>query len=141
MKLIPFFSLLFVLLLGAQATSNKASSEGQPFVGQWHSTFEGKEFMHLAVRDTDPLSGHLKTGEIAVDSSGKVIFVAQAGDTDDYDIVSARVLGRRMFFHTKEEDGETTKYELHLQADGSALLTVQAEGVKVQPFVMTRARP
>ena len=46
-----------------------------------------------------------------------------------------------MFFQTKEEDGDLTKYEFALKPDGKAQLAVTAEGVKVQPFVLERARP
>ena len=140
MRFIPFTTLAFVLLLGAQATLNKAPTEARPFVGQWSATFEGKSFMKLDLRDSDPLSGLLKTGEIAVDSTGKVIFVAE-GEGDEYDLVAIKIIGNRMFFQTKEEDGEFTRYEFSLKPDGSAWLTVTAEGVKVQPFVMERARP
>ena len=75
-----------------------------------------------------------------MDSTGKVIFVAE-GDGDEYDLVAIKIIGNRMFFQTKEEDGEFTRYEFSLKPDGSAWLTVTAEGVKVQPFVMERARP
>ena len=96
--------------------------------------------MKLDLRDADPLSGRIKTGEIAVDSSGKLIYVAE-GDGDEYDLVGIRIVGNRMFFQTKEEDGDLTKYEFALKPDGKAQLAVTAEGVKVQPFVLERARP
>ena len=140
MRYLPFSALVFALLLGAQATSNKATSEARPFVGQWSASFEGRNFMKLDLRDADPLSGRIKTGEIAVDSSGKLIYVAE-GDGDEYDLVGIKIVGNRMFFQTKEEDGDLTKYEFALKPDGKAQLAVTAEGVKVQPFVLERARP
>ncbi len=136
MRFFSFATLLFVLLLRAQVQP-KAPAAARPFLGHWYSTFEGKNFMDIDLWDTDPLSGHVKTGDIEVNAAGKLIAV-QEGESDDYTLMDLKLVEGKLTFRTRDDDGDVTSFEMKLNPDGKAVLSIQVEGVAIQPLVLVR---
>lgn len=130
--------ILAAILLVAQLPA-QAPTDAKPYIGNWNAMWEGRPFMHLAIRNTNPLTGHIKTGDISVNGAGQLISV-QEGENDEYDLFDIRIADGKLRFRTRGEDGELALYEMKLTPNGKATLTIIVEGVAIQPLVLTRPR-
>ena len=136
MRFLSFATLLFTLFVVAQVQP-KAPVAARPFLGHWYSTFEGRNFMDIDLWDTDPLSGHIKTGDIEVNAGGKLIAV-QEGESDDYTLIDVKLSEGKLTFRTRDDDGDVASFEMKLNPDGKSVLWIRVEGVAIQPLVLVR---
>ena len=136
MRFLSFATLLFTILVVAQVQP-KAPTAARSFLGHWYSTFEGRNFMDIDLWDTDPLSGHIKTGDIEVNAGGKLIAV-QEGESDDYTLMDVKLSEGKLTFRTRDDDGDVASFEMKLNPDGKSVLWIRVEGVAIQPLVLVR---
>jgi hypothetical protein len=108
-----------------------------PFAGSWSAELKGVRYVGLEIRNTQPVSGEIKTGSINADENGNVSEVIEEA-TASRNLIDPKLVDRRLVFKTKEADGEFTEYEMSIIEPGKASLKMA--GMPIKPFTLTKAK-
>jgi hypothetical protein len=107
------------------------------FAGSWSAEFKGARYVALEVRNTQPVSGEIKTGSVNADENGNVSEVIEEALVSK-NLIDPKIVQRMLVFKTKDTDGELTEYEMTIVGPDKASLRIT--GMPIKPFTLTRAK-
>ena len=126
-----------ILLAAPIAVGARAQAPGR-FAGTWKAEHQRKLYLVVKISAGTPLKISLTTAEISVDSSGKIFAIRGAVEHEE-EVVEARIEDGRLSFTTRQESGYTIHYEIRIEDEENALLTLADEPAWVKPFRLKRS--
>jgi hypothetical protein len=106
------------------------------FTGKWQGEHQGE--VYLVVTIAADLKVTLATGHIHVGETGE-IDEANGPAEHAEEVLEARLVEGRLMLRTRQESGEEMRYEMRVEADGTALLRLPDEPDWIKPFRLKKA--
>jgi hypothetical protein len=135
--------LSLILVSSAACQLLAQSRQGSPppsvarFVGSWNAEFKGVRYVGLDIRNTQLISGEIKTGRVNADENGNISEVIEEA-VESKNLIDPKVVDAKLVFKTKEADGELIEYEMSIVEPGKASLRIA--GMPIKPFSLTKAK-
>ena len=126
---------LFVCAPLILAGSTCAQEAGR-FAGTWRGEHAGKTYLVMTITAGTPLKLSIFTAVVRVDESGEISEVEGPVEHEET-VLELKADGGLLRFKTRQDDGDVADYEMRLEGDGSALLTL-LEPPNVKPFRLRR---
>lgn len=125
--------LLSTLVLAGSAYTKEVGR----FAGTWKGEHAGKMYLVMTITAGTPLKLFISTAVIRVNENG-VISEVEGPVEHEETVLESRIDGGVLRFKAKQDDGDIVDYEMRLEANGSALLTL-LEPPNVKPFRLHRS--
>jgi hypothetical protein len=107
------------------------------FLGTWKGEHAGKPYMLISIAAGTPLKISVTTASIHVDETGEISKVEGPVEHEET-VLESKLVGGRLRFKTRQEDGSVIDYEMRLEGESTAFLTLLDEPPFVKPFRLQR---
>src|ERR1035441_1752217 len=121
----------FLLAIGAYA------QDAGKFTGTWKGEHAGKTYLVMTIAAGSPLKISFITANIHVDENGEISVEGPVEHEEQ--VLESKIDGDSLRFKTRQDDGDTIDYELRLEGEGAASLTIVGEPATVKPFRLRRS--
>jgi hypothetical protein len=129
----PIQKRLVLLLLATLVFSISACAEAAgKFAGSWKAEHAGKTFLVLTIAAGPPLKLSISTAVIRANGDGEISEVEGPVEHEET-VVEAKIDAGVLRIKAKQDDGDIVEYEMRLEGDSSALLTL-LKPANIKPF-------
>jgi hypothetical protein len=126
------------LLLATLALASSAcAQEAGRFVGTWKAEYAGKTYVVMTIAAGTPLKLSISTAVVRVNENGEISEVEGPVEHEET-VLESKIDAGVLRFKARQDDGDIVDYELRLEGDRSALLTL-LEPPNVKPFRLHRS--